>query len=67
MITKLDTIFPIPYVVQSAKTLEIPLPSKHWPYERQHRFREISLTNTVDFGELLGDHYDLRSLVFDPL
>ena len=71
MTAKLDTIFPaILYVFRSAKTLEIPLPSKDWPYqpnERQHRFQEISLTNTVDFSEQLSDHYDLCSFVFDPL
>lgn len=70
MRTKLDTILPVPHVVQSAKTLEVPLMSKHSACrqnETRSRFEEISHTDTVDLHEQLCDHYVLCSFVFDSL
>jgi len=70
MRTKLNTIFSVPHVVHSAKTLEVPLPSKdlaYRPYERRTGLQGIPLTDTVDFCERLSYHYVLCSFVFDSL
>ena len=65
-----NIILPVPYVVQSAKTFEEPLPSQDWAYrqyERRARLKEISFTSTVDPHEQLSDHCVLRSFVLDSL